>query len=417
MTTGTAVALLLLGLVLSAFFAGAETALTALPYARVHTLVERSRRATRWGWRVWSVRPHRILVTLLVGNTLANIGISAVATDIAVGAFGDRGIGIAVGITTLVVLTFSEVTPKSLARVDPEAFSRLVIVPVAALEWLLTPLVVPLLAFSHVVARLRRLKLESAPTAARPEDVRYLLSMARKEGHLTELQHGMLEAVLRFEGAQVRQVQVPRTDAVLLRDTLALAEVEERVRKYGYSRYPVYHDRDDNIVGILLAKDLLRPEARTGPWTALLQPALFVPESKRVVELLREMRERRTHLALSIDEYGNLAGLVTLEDLLEMIVGDIQDEFDTAKPLWQPEGPGTWLVRGSLPLERLARLTGTALTSDPDYASVAGLLLDLAGRVPSPGSRFQVGGVMFEVVDASPRRIETVRVTIAVPPG
>jgi len=356
-------------------------------------------------------------VTLLVGNTLANIAISAVATEIALGLFGSKGIGIAVGVSTLAVLTFGEVTPKSLARVDPEAFSRWMIVPVAALERLLTPVVVPLLAFSHVVARVRRLKLQGAPTAARPEDVRFLLSMARKEGHLTELQHGMLEAVLRFEGAQVRQVQVPRTDAVLLRDTLTLAEVEERVRRHGYSRYPVYHDRDDNIVGILLAKDLLRPEARAGDWKAFLQPALFVPESKHVVELLREMRERRTHLALSIDEYGNLAGLVTLEDLLEMIVGDIQDEFDTAKPLWQPDGPGVWLVRGSFPLDRLARLTGTVLTSDPDYASVAGLLLELAGRVPAPGSRFEVGRLAFEVVDASPRRIETVRVTLAAPPG
>jgi CBS domain containing-hemolysin-like protein len=366
---------------------------------------------------VWSVRPHRVLTTLLVGNTITNIAISAVATEIALDVFGNKGIGIAVGITTLAVLTFGEVTPKSVARVDPEAVSRAVIVPVAALERLLVPVTVPLLGFSHLVARLRRVSLESAPSAARPEDVRFLLAMARKEGHVTELQHGMLEAVLRFENAQVRQVQVPRTDAVLLRDTLTLAEVEERVRRHGFSRYPVFHERDDNIVGILLAKDLLRPEARAGSWTSFLQPPLFVPESKRVVDLLREMRERRTHLALSIDEYGNLAGLVTLEDLLEMIVGDIQDEFDTAKPLWQQDGPGVWLVRGSLPLERLARLTGQALAGDPDYASVAGLLLDRAGRVPAAGSRFQVGRLVFEVVEASPRRIEAVRVTLSPPAG
>ncbi len=417
MENGTALLLLLVGLVLSAFFAGAETALTALPYARVNALAKRGGRATRWAWRVWSVRPHRILVTLLVGNTVVNIGISAVATEIALGMFGSKGIGIAVGVSTLAVLTFGEVTPKSLARVNPEAISRWVIVSVAVLERVLTPVVVPLLGFSHLVARLSRVSLESAPTASRPEDVRFLLSMARKEGHLTELQHGMLEAVLRFEGAHVRDVQVPRTDAVLLPDTLTLEEVEERVRAHGYSRYPVYHERDDNIIGILLAKDLLKPEARAGSWTPFLQPALFVPESKHVVELLREMRERRSHIALSIDEYGNLAGLVTLEDLLEMIVGDIQDEFDTAKPLWQPEGPRTWLVRGSLPLERLARLTGTALPSAPDYASVAGLLLELAGKVPPPGSRFRVGELQFQVVEASPRRIETVRVTLSAPAG
>ena len=413
METGTAVVLMLVGIALSAFFAGAETALTALPFARVASLARKGGRATRWAWQRWRLRPHRVLVALLAGNTLVNVGISAIATELALGLFGDRGIGIAVGVTTLVVLTFGEVTPKSLARVDPEALSRRVIVPVAALEWLLTPLLVLLLGFSHLVARLRRVSLHGAPTASRPEDVRFLFALARQEGHLTELQYGMLEAVLRFEGAQVRQVQVPRTDVVFLADTLTLEEVEARVHKHGYSRYPVYHERDDNVIGILLAKDLLREEAHVASWTGLLQPAFFVPESKRVVDLLREMRERRTHIALSIDEYGNLAGLVTLEDLLEFIVGDIQDEFDTARPLAQPAGPGAWLVRGALPLERLAALTGRPIAGAPDYTSVAGWILALAGRVPRTGSRFQADGLTLEVVEASARRIELVRVTTA----
>jgi len=415
METGTALVLLLVGLAFSAFFSGVETALTALPFARVASLAKKGGPAVRWAWQRWRVRPHRVLVALLAGNTLVNVGISAIATELALGLFGDRGIGVAIGVITLAVLLFGEVTPKTLARSDPEAVARRVIVPVAALEWLLTPLLVLLLGFSHLVARLRRVSLHRAPTASRPEDVRFLLAIARQEGHLTELQHGMLEAVLRFEGAQVRQVQVPRTDVVFLSDTLTVEEVEARVRKHGYSRYPVFHERDDNVVGILLAKDLLRPEARTGSWATFLQPPLFVPESKRTVELLREMRDRRTHIALTIDEYGNLAGLVTLEDLLEFIVGDIQDEFDTAQPLWNPEGPGTWVVRGSLPLERLARLTGKPVESAPDYVSVAGLLLEIAGRVPPVGSRFQVGELVFEVVEASPRRIERVRVTVSAP--
>jgi putative hemolysin len=416
METGTAILLLCVGLVLSAFFSGVETALTALPFARVAALAKRGGPAVRWAWQRWRVRPHRVLVALLVGNTVVNIGISAIATELALGFYGDKGIGIAIGVVTLAVLMFGEVTPKALARSDPEALARRVIVPVAALEWLLTPLLVPLLGFSHLAARLRRVSLQRAPTASRPEDVRFLLSIARQEGHLTELQHGMLEAVLRFEGAQVRQLQVPRTDVVFLRDTLSLEEVEARVRKHGYSRYPVYHERDDNVIGILLAKDLLRPEARTGPWTAFLQPPLFVPESKRTVDLLREMRDRRSHIALTVDEYGNLAGLVTLEDLLEFIVGDIQDEFDTAQPLWRPEGPGAWVVRGSLPLEKLARLTGKPVESAPDYVSVAGLLLEIAGMVPSAGSRFQVGELLFEVVEASSSRIERVHVTVSAPP-
>ncbi len=415
MQTGTAIVLLLVGLVLSGLFSGVETALTALPYSRVAGLARRGGRVARWGWRRWRTRPHRVLVALLAGNTLVNIGISAVATELALTLFGNRGLGIAVGVTTVVVLTFGEVTPKTLARVNPEALSRRVIVPVAALEWLLTPLIVPLLGFSHLVAKLRRVSLHSMPSASRPEDVRFLLTMARKEGHLSELQHSMLEAVLRFEGAQVRQVQKPRTDVVFLADTLTLEQVQARVKAQGYSRYPVYHGRDDNVVGVLHVKDLLRPEARTQPWTSFLQPVLFVPESKRVVDLLREMRERRSHIALSVDEYGNVAGLVTLEDLLELIVGDIQDEFDTSQPLWSAERPGVWLVRGSLPVERLARLTGKPVEVAVDYTSVAGLLLDLAGTVPAVGSRFQVGELLLEVVEASERRIDRVRVSLSAP--
>ncbi|MGV8042421.1 MAG: transporter associated domain-containing protein [Thermoanaerobaculaceae bacterium] len=145
----------------------------------------------------------------------------------------------------------------------------------------------------------------------------------------------------------------------------------------------------------------------------MLQPALFVPETKRVVELLREMRDRRVHVALSVDEYGAIAGLVSLEDLIEMIVGDIEDEFDTAQPTWEVAGEGEWLVRGSLSLERLAHLTGKPLVAGADYTSVAGLLLEMAGRVPAVGERFEASGLAFEVTAATLARIEQVRVTAA----
>ncbi|MGD1149179.1 MAG: hemolysin family protein [Thermoanaerobaculaceae bacterium] len=413
MTIGTTVVLLLVGIALSALSSGAETALTALPFARVSALAKRGGPARRWAWQRWSTRPQRVLTAILAGNTLINIGITAVVTDTAVNLLGNRGIAVAIGATTLAVLVFGEVTPKALARTEPEVLARRVIVPVAALEWLMTPVTVPLLALSHLVARIRRVSLDRTQTASRPEDVRFLLSIARKEGHVSELEHAMLEAVLRFEGAHVRDVQRPRTDVVFLPDTLTFDEVKAKVVTHGYSRYPVFHGRDDNVVGVLLAKDLLKPQEPGAGWTSLLQPGLFVPESKHAVDLLREMRERRSHIALSVDEHGNLAGLVTLEDLLEMIVGDIQDEFDTARPLAQPEGAGRWLVRGALPLDRLARITGRPIPSAPDYTSVAGLLLAKAGRVPAVGSRFEIGDLLFEVVEASSRRIELVRVTIA----
>jgi putative hemolysin len=411
MGLGASILLLLGGVAVSAFFSGTETALTALPFSRVVAIERRSRPVWRRAWRRWRLSPHRMLVTLLACNTLVNVGLSALVTSAALKLFGDRGLGIAIGATTLAVLTFGEVTPKTLARANPEALARVAIVPLAALDWLATPLALLLLAFSHLAARLTRVSLQAAPVATRPEEVRVLLNLAHERGHVSELQLGMLDAVLRLEGTQVREVQVPRTDVAFLSDSATRDEVRQRVAELGYSRYPVYHERDDNIIGILLAKDLLLPNRETERWTALLQPPLFVPESKRVVDLLREMREARSHIAVSIDEYGNTAGIVTLEDLLELVVGDIEDEFDTGQPPWRAEGRDSWLVRGAYPLVRLSRLTGRKLASSRS-TSVAGLLLELAGRVPAPGARFRVGDLELEVVRASPRRIEQVRVRL-----
>ena len=414
MGLGASIVLMALGIVLSACFSGTETALTAMPFSRVVARARAGNPAMRWAWRRWRLRPHRVLVTLLLGNTLANIGVSALATSATLELFGQTWLGVAVGVTTLAVLVFSEVTPKTLARVRPERLGRVAILPVAVLDWLATPITVPLLATSALVARLTRVPLHGSPVASRPEDVRFVLALARQQGHISELQFGMLEAVLRFEGTRLREVQIPRTDVTFLPDALSREEVRRRVAQLGYSRYPVYHERDDNVIGVLLAKDLLRPEGDSDavPWTSMLQPALFVPESKPVVDLLREMRESRAHIALSVDEYGTIAGIVTLEDLLELIVGDIEDEFDSGQPAWRAEGPAGWLVRGAFSLERLSRLTGKPLES-ADYTSVAGLLLELAGRVPPVGARFETGGLRFEVVKASARRVDQVRVSVA----
>lgn len=413
MDVATTVGAMVAGLAASAFFSATETALTALPVSRVAAIAARAGRPTRRAWERWRDRPHRVLVTILVGNNAVNIGISALATKLAIDLFGSTGVGLAIGVMTLAVLIFGEVTPKTLARVDPETMSRFSMPIVGALDVILTPLTLPLLGLSQLIARLKRVSLESAIAPSSPEDLRFLLSLSQQEGHLTELQHGMVDAVLRIEQTVVRRVQVPRTDVAFLSDVLTLGEVRARVLRHGYSRYPVFHERDDNIIGILLAKDLLRPDVESsGEWLPHLQRALFVPESKRVVELLREMRDKRVHIALTVDEYGNTAGLVTLEDLIEIIVGDIEDEFDPVAPRWVREPSGSWLVRGSLSLDKLSRLTGVSLPQTPDYNSVAGLLLARAGRVPEVGDTFEESGLSLEVVAATATRIERVRVTV-----
>lgn len=407
---------LLSGLIFSALCSAAETALTALPISRVEVLLRSGSRPARAAWHRWRARPHRVLVTLLVLNNATNVGISAMATELALRLFGNQGVALAVGTMTLALLVFGEVTPKTLARVDPEAFASWAVIPIAAFDLLLAPFTGPLLGFSHILARWRGTPLHAAPTAATLEDVRFLLSLSRQEGYLSELQAGMVEAVLAIERATVREVQVPRPDVVMLADSASLEEVRTTVLTSGYSRYPVYHQRDDNVIGVLHARDLLRCQEEGKPWTAYLKPPLCVTESTRLVDVLAQMRERRLHLAVSFDEYGAVAGIVTLEDVLETIVGDIRDEFDSAAPAVQEIGERVWEVSASLPLERLSRLTGYALATSPRVSSVGGLLLTLAGGVPEKGTSFTHRGVRFTVLEATPRRVLKVRVEAPAPP-
>ncbi|MCX7895648.1 MAG: hemolysin family protein [Thermoanaerobaculum sp.] len=408
----TSALLLLAGLAFSALCSAAETALTALPISRVEVLAKGRRGFARGAWQRWRRRPHRILVTLLVLNNATNVGISALATELALRLFGSHGLALAVGVMTLLLLVFGEVTPKSLARVDPETFASWIIGPVAFFDVLLTPFTGPLLAFSHLVARLRGTPLHAVPAAATLEDVRFLLSLSRQEGHLSELQAGMLESVLAIERAVVRDVQVPRPDVVMLADHLSLEEVRQVVLASGFSRYPVYQQTDDNVVGVLHARDLLRCPQEGKPWTAYLKPPLCVAESTRLVEVLKEMKDRRLHLAVSFDEYGAVAGVVTLEDVLETIVGDIHDEFDLQGPAVEQVGERAWIVSASLPLEKLARLTGTELAAPSKVTSVGGLLLTLAGGVPQAGTSFTHRGVVLTVLEANPRRVLKVRVDL-----
>lgn len=408
--------LLLLGFAFSALCSAAETALTALPLSRVEALAQQKGKVRRWAWQRWRHRPHSVLATLLVLNNAANVGISALATQLALELFGHQGLAIAVGATTLALLVFGEVTPKSLARVDPESFASKVLVAIAALDSLLLPFTTPLLALSHVLAKLWGTPLHAAPRAASLEDLRFWLFLSRQEGELTALQAEMLEAVLGLEQRLVRDVQVPRPDVVMLPDTASFEEVRDKVLAAGFSRYPVYHQRDDNIVGVLHARDLLRCQQEGKPWVAYLKPALCVPETSRLVSLLAEMRAKRLHLAVSFDEYGAVAGVVTLEDVLETIVGEIADEFDVTSPAVEELKEGVWVVKASLPLDRLARLVGQSLPKAGKVNSLGGFLIASLGGVPQKGQELLGEGLRFTVLEATPQRVLKVRVERLAPP-
>jgi putative hemolysin len=395
----------------SCFFSGSETALTTLSDASVFRLKERKHPQAA---RLERLRGHlpQTLSTLLVGNTLVNIAAGSIGTALAIDALGERwGVVAATVGTTLVLLVFGEVTPKTLAAREAERFSCLVAPAMELLVTLVAPLAKLLSALAGVLLR------PFGPAASGPadvtgEDVKNLISLSHQHGQLESEEKEILHAVLDFGDRPVVEAMVPRAKMVVLPADADFEKVEAVGRVWRYSRLPVYRDTPDDIVGILHVKDLFDvtdAEEKAFNVARYLRPAIFVPEQKRSGDLFREMRRRRFHMAIVVDELGAVSGLVTLEDLIEEVLGDIADEHDEEAASPVMDG-ASMLVEGAYPVASLERDLGRPLEEE-EMETVAGLLLKRFGRIPRTGARTWLGDVEFVVERASPRAIERIRIT------
>jgi len=395
----------------SSFFSGSETALTTLSDASVFRLKERKHpQATR----LERLRGHlpQTLSTLLIGNTLVNIAAGSIGTALAIDALGERwGVVTATIATTVVLLVFGEVTPKTLAARQAERFSAFVAPAIELLVTLLAPLAKLLSALAAVLLRPFG-PAASGPADVTEEDVRDLISLSHQHGQLEREEKEILHAVLEFGDRPVVEAMVPRAKMVVLPADADFEKVEAIGRVWRYSRLPVYRDTPDDIVGILHVKDLFDvtdAEEKAFNLARFLRPAIFVPEQKRSGDLFREMRRRRFHMAIVVDELGAVSGLVTLEDLIEEVLGDIADEHDEEAASPVMDG-ASMLVEGAYPVASLERDLGRSLEEE-EMETVAGLLLKKFGRIPRTGARTWLGDVEFVVERASPRAIERVRIT------
>ncbi len=392
----------------SAFFSSAETAITSLSDADVFRLRNaRERKADRLE-RLRADLPGTI-GTLLVGNTLANAAAGSLGAGLAIAAFGEKwGVLVATILTSVVLLVVAEVTPKTIAARRPEQVALLFVGPMELFVRLLAP-VTRLLSGSArwILGPLGA----DASADVTGEDVKSVIDLSREQGGLKREESELLHAVLAFGQTPVRDAMVPRARIVVLPVVSTFADVEAACREHRYSRYPVTRQNSDDIIGILHVKDLFDvsdSEEKAFDLGRYLRPAIFVPELKRSEDLFREMRRRRFHMAVVVDESGAIAGLVTLEDLIEQIVGDIFDEHD--EPAGRPERDGTsLLVEGAYPLASLELDLGASF-DDPDDETVAGFLLRKFGRIPRAGAKTREGDLEFLVERASPRAIERIRI-------
>lgn len=405
---------------LSAFFSGSETALFSIPRFRLRKLREKGDHASRRIARLLD-NPNRLLVTLLTGNMIVNVIASAVLGVALEDIFRKSGFpelvsfALAAIAMTGLILIFGEISPKVFALRDPERAAAVVAGPVGFIELILGPIGRLLFAISGFLLKVSGARKLKADPFVTEEELETMVSLGERQGVLHREERRMIESIMDFTDTTVKEVLVPRTDMKVLKNGVAVADALALIRETGLSRIPVFDETIDDIAGVLYAKDLLHFIGNGDtqrPIDDLLRDAYFVPENKKVAELLNEFRLNRVHCAVAVDEYGGTAGFVTLEDLLEEVVGEIQDERDAEKPLIEEVGPEGVVIDAKAPLDELSDILGRTL-HDEEHESVGGFILRIAGRLPKEGEAVKYNGITFVVDEVSERRILRVRVITA----
>ncbi len=353
--------------------------------------------------------PDRLLGTILVGNNVVNIAATVVATGFFVRLFGEQGEYLTVLILTPVLLIFSEVCPKTYAARFAERVSFLAMTPILWGSRLIFPVVWVVTTISRFFNRL--LGGEYTPTSISLDEIRTAISVGTRTGVAAKEKHRMLLRVFELSETCVRDVMIPRTEIIGLEVNTTFAEALDRARQARCSRFPVFEGSLDRIIGIIHSKDILRFVDRSENFSLREAARLpyYVPESMPIESLLHSLRRRRVHLAVVVDEYGGVEGIVSLEDVLEEIVGEIHDEYDPEEVMFRELGPGRLLVDGSAPLKLVNRRLELDLSED-EVNTLAGYLLQLFGEIPEEGHSCESEGVTFIARKVRRRRIEEVEV-------
>jgi putative hemolysin len=397
-------------LLLSAFFSSAETAITSSGRGKLLALQERHPYQRRFlQWLVGDVQ--RALTITLVSNNLVNIAASAVATSLAILLFGHKSVFWAVIIMTIVIVVFGEILPKSIAIVRSEPILIITLPILRFLGFLFAPFIWTMNQFVRFLGILVGVDLKAQHTFVTREEIEQMVNIGEASGALEAVERKMIHGIISFEETRVYEIMIPRTDMNAIASDATIRDSVAIFQEHGHSRVPVYDESLDDIVGILYVKDTI-PYLASGDVevvvSKLQREALFVPETMRIVEVFNIMKSRHVHMAIVVDEYGGTAGLVTLEDLLEEIVGEIQDEYDSETSPVLSETGGNYLVQGNVSLEDLSEIIGDTFESE-DAESVAGLVLSLSGGFPEKGTIFQYGKWEIEVLDVEDHRIKLLR--------
>lgn len=408
--------ILVILLFLSAFFSSSETALTTVNRLKLESLAEEGNKRAKKVLKLLE-KPSKMLSTILIANNVVNISASALATTIAMNVFGSSYVALATGILTLLVLVFGEITPKTMATVNNEKMALNCGGTILALSKILTPVIFIVDALANGFLKLFRIDPRAVRTQMSEYEFRRIVEDSHEDGVIESEERQMIYNVVDLGDSMAKDIMIPRVDMTCVSVDATYDELKEVFDKEKFTRIPVYEESTDNIIGIINMKDLLfvdRPKQLK--IRDVMREASFTFEHKKTSDLLAEMRQNSIPMVLVLDEYGDTVGLITLEDLLEEIVGEIRDEFDEEeKERIQEIGEQEYLVEGSLKLDDINDALGTSFDSD-DYDSIGGLIIEKLDHLPEAGESAELDdGTTLQVMEMDKNRIDKVKMTLPDP--
>ncbi|HBA04800.1 MULTISPECIES: hemolysin family protein [unclassified Clostridium] len=400
---------LIILIILSSFFSASETALMSISKIRVRHMVEENIKGSN---RVKELtdNPSSLLASILVGNNVVNIASSSLATVLAINLIGSRGVAISTIIMTIVVLIFGEITPKTLASQNSEQISLRVANPIFIVSKMLKPVVIITTTISKFFIKLLGGKSDSNKPFITEDELKTMVDVSEEEGILKSEEKDMIHNVFQFGDLYAKDVMVQRVDIIALDIEESLDKIISVIKEEGFSRIPIYSNTIDNIVGILNVKDIIFMEDTKGfSLKNYMREITYTYEFRKVTELFKDMNKNRQHMVVVLDEYGGTVGIVTIEDLIEEIVGDISDEYDDEEPEIYVVKEDEYIVEGSVRIEDINELIGTKIESE-EFDSIGGFIIGVLGRFPNISEEIIYSNYRFIIEDIDRNRIKKIRI-------
>ena len=398
---------------LTAFFSSAEVALISITRAKVRTLVNDGLPGSG-AVAALKESPEHLLITILIGNTIVTTAAATIATAVAIQVFGDIGIGIATVLVIIILLVFGEIGPKIYAARASESYA----LRIAPVILFCSRIFTPVIWLVERVSPKFGIGKETPEPAVTEEEIKEWIDVGKEEGTLEQGEQDMLYSVLEFADTTAREIMTPRVDVIAMEDTVSFEEAIRIFNDTGFSRIPVYHDQIDNITGILNVKDVFSAmvsHRKDSTIKEVMYDPMFVPETKKIDDLLKELQVHRVQMAIVLDEYSSFVGIVTVEDILEEIVGDIMDEYDKEEPDIQTISEGVFVIDAQMWMDDVNERLEIDLPVSESYETIGGLIIDRLGHIPMhPGEKVEMneGKITLVVLQMHGRRIVKVKVII-----